>query len=171
MSPTELKNPLVTSLHQLLRPHGFRKSGTRFSRLSADVIHLIEVQGSRNSSSESARFTVNIGVFLLRLIDEDMREFTKPSIASAHWSARLGFLSPDKRDIWWDISTLDQAEVAAYEITSKVKLYALPVLENLGTSQALIELWQTGSSLGITEYQRNDYLKRLSILQPSAIQK
>jgi hypothetical protein len=170
MSPSELKKPIVASLHSLLRPLAYRKSGSIFSRRSEDVVHLIEVQGSRNNSSELARFTVNVAVFALSLIDEDMLDFTKPSVAGGHWRERLGFLSPSKLDLWWTVSTLDGAEIAAHEISSLVDLYALPTLGSLCSSQALVALWHTGNSPGITEYQRKDYFERLTHLRSKAIQ-
>lgn len=161
MSPTELKKPIVTSLYNVLRPLGFTKAASVFSRRSDNLVQLIDLQGSRQNTTESAQFTVNVGIFLLSLVDEDMRDFTKPTIAGAHWRQRLGFLLQDKRDLWWVVSTLHQAEIAAHEISSQVTSYALPTLASLSNTQALIELWQTGQSPGLTEYQRKDYLERL----------
>jgi hypothetical protein len=173
MSPAELKKSIVTSLHKLLSPQAFRKSGSIFLRLSNDVVQLIEVQSSRHNSAESARYTVNVGVFLLPLVDEDMLEFTKPSVAGAHWRERIGFLSSEKRDLWWSVATSDQADVAAKEIASLVGTKALPALASLDSSQALIALWREGISPGITEYQRKNFLERLepgliSLAEPPA---
>lgn len=169
MLPKDLKKPIVASLESLLCPLAYRKTGSTFSRPSNDVIHLIEVQGSLYNRSESARFTVNVAVFVQPFIDEDMVGFTKPSVAGSHWRQRLGFLSPRKLDLWWCVSTLDEADNAAYEISSMVDLCALPSLESLSSSQALVALWSNGSSPGITEFQREDYLKRLANLRSEAI--
>jgi hypothetical protein len=164
MSPSELKKPIVASLHRLLKPLAYRKTGGLFSRKSDDVVHLIDVQGSRDNSRELARFTINVAIWALPLIDEDMLDFTKPSVAGSHWRERLGFLSPCNVDMWWPVSTPGEAEIAAGEISSMVDLYALPTLGSLSSFQSLVSLWQSGNSPGITEYQRKDYLEQVPLL-------
>ena len=116
------------------------------------MIHLIEVQGSLHNRSEAARFTVNVAVFVQPLVDEDMVAFTKPSVAGSHWRQRLGFLSPRKLDSWWCVSTPDEAENAADEISSMVDLYALPSLYSVSFSHCLVALCRIGSSRGIPDF-------------------
>lgn len=162
MSPAELKKPIVNHVQALLRPMGYRKAGSVFSRNNQDVVQLIEIQSSRNNTDFEARFTVNVGVFAPGVVYEDVRDTTKPSISAGHWHWRLGSLSPEKRDIWWSVNTSTEADVAAQDICSRLSLYGLPALAAVPNLQALIEIWKAGEGPGLTEYQRKDYLARVS---------
>ncbi len=153
---------MFTALKALLQPLGYRKAGGVFSRQSNDVIHLIELQGSRQSTAIEAKYTVNVAVFLPDLVYEDVRQFTKPSVPASHWRKRLGSLAPENQDTWWHATTLAEAERNAEDIRVKVRQYALPVLEQLSTSAAVVSVWSHGSSPGITEHQRKEYLTRLT---------
>jgi hypothetical protein len=68
------KAPTLLAAKQLLSPLGYRTSGSLFSRPSEDVVHLIEVQGSCQSTSVEAQFTVNVGVFAPALVYADIRD-------------------------------------------------------------------------------------------------
>ena len=161
MPPSPLKEPVFVALKALLQPLGFRKAGGVFSRKLNDVFHLIELQGSRDSTATKAKYTVNIAVFLPDLIYEDVREFTKPSVSASHWRERLGFLAPENQDTWWHATTAAEAERNAQDICVKLRQYALPAFEQLSTSAAVVSFWSSGSSPGITEHQRKEYLARL----------
>lgn len=161
MTTTALRTPTLAGLHALLKPLGFRKVANVFSLASQNVVHLIEVQGSRDSTKDVARFTVNVGVFALDLVYADIRDVTKPSIPGAHWRARLGTLSPEGRDLWWQASTDKQAVAVAEEVVSRVENYALPALFALPNLDALVLIWKQGKARGLTDGQRKDYLSRL----------
>src|ERR1700693_6095890 len=98
MSTTELRAPILAALHRVLKPAGFGKAAAVFSRQSGDVVHLIELQGSRSNRSAEARFTVNVGIFAPAIVYPDVRDVRKPSIAGSHWRERLGSLSPERED-------------------------------------------------------------------------
>lgn len=161
MASTDLKAPMMLALSELLRPLGYRKSSLLFSRSLHDVVHLIEVQGSRRSTAEEAKFTVNVGVFSPMLIYPDVRATTKPSIPRAHWRQRLGVLSPENKDIWWTVRTEQQAESAVVDIATRIERFALPALGQLQQLDALVTLWKSGRSPGLTEHQRKELLVRL----------
>ena len=161
MTNSDLRAPTLHALTELLRPLGYRNSSNLFSRPSVDVVHLIEVQGSRQSTSGNAKFTVNVGVFVPALVYADVSDITKPSIPLAHWRARLGSLSPEQVDMWWHASTLAQAQSAAEDVAGRVQLYALPALAGLQQAKLLANLWQGGLSPGLTETQRKELLARL----------
>ncbi len=162
MSPAELKKSILVHVQSLLRPVGYRTAGSLFSRLSEDVIHLVEIQSSRGNTDLQARFTVNVGVFAPAVEYADVRDRMRPSIAGAHWRWRLGSLSPEKKDLWWSVCTPAEAGAAARDIASRLSLYALPALAAVPNLQALVEVWKSGRCPGLTEYQRTDFLTRLS---------
>ena len=161
MSPAALKQTIVIELHQLLRPEGFRKSGAVFSRHSADVVHLVEVQGSRTNVSGDASFTVNAGVFAPEVVHADIRAHTKPSIAASHWRERIGFLGPEQKDLWWCVHTQAEAEQAAAELSERVHKHVLPALAALPSLSLLVELWRSGRNPGVPPKLRDDFLQRL----------
>lgn len=161
MTATALRTPTLAGLHALLKPLGFRKVANLFSRTNQNVVQLIEVQGSRDSTKDAARFTVNIGVFALDLVYADVRDVTKPSIPGAHWRARLGSLSPEGQDLWWQASTAEQAASVAKDVVARVTQYALPTLCALPNVAALVHIWKQGQARGLTDGQRKDYLARL----------
>jgi len=163
MSPIEFRAPILDCLKAMLRPLGFEGSRASFSRVSEDVVHLIDVQGSRANTAGDARFTVNVGVFASELVYPDVRDETKPSISVAHWRTRLGFLSPESTDLWWSVRDTVEAQSVAAEMVSCVTAYALPALAKLPNLAALVALWRSGNSPGITEHQRQEYLTRLGI--------
>ena len=165
MSPAELKKPILTHVQSLLHPLRYRRVGSVFSRKCQDIVQLIEVQSSRNNNDFEARFTINIGIFAPRVVYEDVRDTTKPSISAGHWSWRLGSLSPEKKDIWWAVSTSTQAEAAAQDICSRLALYGLPALAAVPNLLALVEIWKSGEGPGLTQYQRKDYLGRVTTVK------
>ena len=124
---------------------------------------MVEVQGSSSNGADDASFTVNIGVFVPALVYADVREFTNPSIAAAHWRMRLGDLSPPGRDLWWRVISLVDAEAAAEEICELIKGSALPALAQLPDLTSLASVWRSGHSPGLTERQRTELLSRLPV--------
>ncbi|MGJ7498315.1 DUF4304 domain-containing protein [Variovorax sp. RT4R15] len=158
---TNLKTPALDGLKQFLHPLGYRKKAGLFSRELKDVVHLVEVQGSRNSTSAQAVFTVNLGIFVPELVYPDVREITKPSIPDAHWRQRLGVLCPENQDLWWKPGTPEHAVEAANDILNRLRLFGIPVLEALSNSASLVDLWKSGRSPGLTERQRAKFLNAL----------
>jgi len=161
MSTLALKAPTLTRVHHLLSPLGYRKAAALFSRAVEDVIHLIEVQGSRSSTNQEVLFTVNVGVFVPALIYPDVRDVTRPSIPDAHWRERLGFLCPEQKDLWWKVSSAHEALDAAEDVAARNQRFALPALAGIGNTNALATVWRTGQSAGLTEFARKKYLLML----------
>ena len=163
MTPTALKLPILTAVHAVLKPLGYRKSSATFQRAIGDVVHIVELQGSNANAADDASFTVNIGIFAPALVYEDVREFTKPSIPVAHWRMRLGELSPSRQDLWWRVTSLVDAEAAALEICDLIERSALPALAQLPDLTSLASVWKSGRSPGLTERQCTELLSRLPV--------
>jgi hypothetical protein len=161
MTPAELKRPILTAMQAALRPLGFRKSSSLFQRVSGDVVHLIEVQGSRDNKTDETSFTINVGVFAPELVYADVRDLTKPSIGMAHWRMRLGSLSPENQDLWWHVASSAEAAAAATDIAARTHKFALPALDQLADLSALAVLWHSGRCPGLTEGQRAEFLSRV----------
>ncbi len=161
MTPSESKTLIVSAAKQVLQPLGYRKAGNTFQMPSLNLIHLIEVQASRDNTAADSKFTVNVGIFVPELVYPDIRDITKPSMLRAHWRQRIGFLSPEKRDLWWKVLSQAQAETAAQEIAYRIQKFALPALAEISNIDALLALWLSGVSPGLSEHERKEYLALL----------
>jgi len=152
MQSSEIRKVVDGALTRLLSSRGFGYKSSLFSRPSEDVIHLLQLQGSDENTRAASHFTVNVGVWSSALVPEE-----KPSFARAHWQQRLGFLSPERRDLWWHAADAEQARAIGSEIAERVERYALPALALLPNSRSLLTLWRSGSSPGITRVQASRF--------------
>jgi hypothetical protein len=143
---------------ETLTAAGFRKSGFVFSRPKEDVVHLVSLQSSQSSTSDTLRVTVNLAVWAPTLSDGP----EKPDVSASHWRERLGFLMPVRSDRWWEASSDHSASIVAAEIGCAIRDFGLPALDRLASVSALRELWARGSCPGLTDLQRRRYLERLS---------
>jgi hypothetical protein len=157
MSTAPLKNVVLALMAELLRPVGFRKAGSLFTRALPTVFHLISLQSSTSSTASSLRVTVNIAVWVPSLAEATQR----PDVSSSHWRQRIGTLMPEHSDRWWTVTTKREAPSAAADMIAAVQQFALPALAALETSAALADLWESGASPGLTEFQAQRYLHRL----------
>jgi hypothetical protein len=105
---------------------------------------------------------VNLGVYAPALVDAEIRDYIRPSIAQAHWRERLGILMPQQREKWWAIECPEEAARVAAEIASSVEAYGLPPLAKIPDIAALGRIWEAGASPGLTEFQRRRHLERIA---------
>jgi hypothetical protein len=148
MPANEYKRRILEAVAEVLRAAGFRKKGSHFTRDIAEVVHLVTLQSSVGNTADAVRVTVNLGVWIPALEGD-----AKPDIWSAHWRERLGFLMPEKRDVWWDAASDGEANVVAGRIADAVRDFGLPALSQLASRRALLDLWKTGASPGLTEVE------------------
>ena len=151
------KGMILAAIADALRPAGFRKNGSKFTRNLGDVIHLISLQSSTSSTAASLQATANLAVWVPALADNE----GPPDMWSSHWRERIGQLMPDRSDRWWTVTNEKEAAVAASEIREAIQMYVLPTFAALATSAALVQLWKSGVSPGLTERQAQRYLQRL----------
>jgi hypothetical protein len=156
----DFKAAILDAMAEVLRPLGFRKKGSHFTRESGGVVHLVSLQSSATSSADAVRVTVNLGVWVSALEGD-----AKPDIWAAHWRERLGFVMEERRDVWWDAASDNQAKSAAAAIADSIRRFALPVLETLASPGALLSLWKSGRSPGLTAVQAERLLTRLEAIE------
>jgi hypothetical protein len=65
MNAPEFKKVVLSKMHEVLKPNGFRKSGSTFSVERNDVVQFVQLQSSMASTRTRLVVTVNLGVFLL----------------------------------------------------------------------------------------------------------
>ena len=150
------------TLKDKLRPHGFRAKGQQFVAERPESLLIVQTQRSRDSTKERVIFTVTVGVYCRRVAECAGERSALMSVYQCHWNERIGFFSPEHRDVWWTVRSIGDAIRAAEDISNLVVQRALPQMEALATTTALVELWKSGVSPGLTEVQANRYLADLT---------
>lgn len=156
MIPSEIRDRIREGLFPTLSAHGFEGRSSTFSREVGDVIHLLQLQAAQDNSSESARFTVNVAIWVPALGAD-----AKPSVVDSHWNRRLGDLGPEKSDLWWQANDFEMADDAARDIASRINSHAVPALDQLRSTKSLLALWRSGSYPGLTGVQADRMRRRL----------
>ena len=154
MPATEYKKAILAALAATLGPAGFRKGGSVFKRDRKDVVHLLSLQSSTESTADSLRVTVNLAIWVEALADER----TKPDVAASQWRQRIGFLLPVHQDYWWIARSDAEARSVASEICDAVVKHGLPALDALSSTADLAVLWESTRSPGLTAIQAHRYL-------------
>lgn len=158
MLSSEITKSILAQVQLALKPLGFRKSASTFTRDAGDVLQIVNVQKSTASHATRVKVTVNLGLWLKQLAPLRAGVPDKGNIWSAHWRARIGDLSSDSTDLWWEAGTQAEGEEVGRELISRI-LHALPDMEALSSAEALRQLWQTGRSPGLTDLERQRSLK------------
>lgn len=157
MAAPEYKKAILAVLAEVLGPAGFRKSGSVFKRSRADVVHLLSLQSSTESTAATLRVTVNLAIWIEALADER----SKPDVSASQWRQRIGFLLPGHQDHWWIVRSDDEVLSVASQIRSAVVKHGLPALESLSSTADLTALWESNRSPGLTAIQAQRYLAQL----------
>jgi len=152
---------IVQVAADLLKAHGFRKRGRTFRRPAHGNLEVIEFQRSHGNSAATLRFTLNIGVVSAHLAGERELDLSKAGSADAHLRRRIGDFLPVPDDKWWELSTGGSDDTVIAEITSLLAHHAVPYLSDHSSDTALVRLWESGQSPGITRGLRERYLSSL----------
>jgi hypothetical protein len=157
MASKEFKKIIIDKLNDRLKPIGFKKSGSIFTKVTADMTYFISVQSSRDSTSQTLKTTLNLEIASLTISNNE--DTSLPMKYRTHWRKRIGFLLDKPIDKWWTINNNNEAQDAAEEIIGIVENKALIEFERLNTTEDLVELWRSGKCPGLTERQRQWYLE------------
>ena len=157
MSLTHWKCLVAAPINGMLKQREFRKSGLKFSSIRTEATLLVGLQSSVGTTREVLKITCNLAIVLHALRSRDNHD-----IWDSHWRERIGYFMPEPRDHWWVCSTDDMAMTAGREMAALLESQALPEMERLASRAAMIALWTSGSSPGLTEYQCAQYLQDLT---------
>jgi len=161
MSLTHLKGLVAAPITELLKQREFRKSGLKFYSIRSEATLLVGLQSSVGTTREVLRITCNLAIVLHALGSRDDQD-----IWDSHWRKRIGYFMPEPRDHWWVCSTDDTARAAGREMAALLESQALSEMERLASRTAMIALWTSGRSPGLTEYQCAQYLQELAQESP-----
>ncbi len=152
---------VISGIAEGLKPQGFERHGKVLKAVADRSAAILEFQKSDKSSDKQIVFTINTGVVCGDLLDAERTNLKKATIEDAHLRIRLGFLLDPAQDIWWDITASTDCDSLAKELSQLLAKRAVPYLEQFMRASALIELWETGKSPGLTAMQRSRYLSEL----------
>ena len=121
-----------------LRQLGFRGSRQNYSLPSASHFAMLGFQKSAFSTAERVRFTVN--VLLVSQSEWAERRRHDPSFfpvrpTATTWHAvgnggRIGYLTPEQEDTWWELGAGDDPEPVATEVLCRIEDHVLPLMRS-----------------------------------------
>lgn len=162
MTPSDAFKVLLNHVKPVLREIGYTRSRARFYTRHHGNWGVIEFQKSQRTDKKHLVFTINLGIASARLqqfysgnsILRDLK------IDACHWNERIGALLPGKPDKWWTIADGTHVDDLCTEIQSILVDVASVEIERYICDEALRELWLSGRSPGLTNFQR---LRNLSV--------
>lgn len=162
MTPDEKFKSVLDAVATVLKGLGFARTGANMRHIKHDCASIVQFQRSVSSTVDSIRFTVNLGVVCGTLYSDDKAKLKKAKLIDAHLVRRIGDFLPSSPDKWWVLDGGNDVETVTREILSILIDIAIPFIVEHASNAALIDLWRSGSSPGITEGQRKRYLDELS---------
>jgi hypothetical protein len=125
----------------LLKEAGYRKLARSFHADAGGLFKVVQFQSSMWNTPDSARFTVNLNIALSYFHEKCMGEpFPKnPGSAAPVLSQRIGYLMPEQRDFWWEVTPKSDVDGIASHLTKALSEGGLPFLDRHANIQALTE--------------------------------
>jgi len=152
---------LLSVIDENLKPLGFIRKGSIFRLLDHNNCGIIEFQQSDKSTQENLVFTINLGVACGDILCSGSSSISKARIIDAHLRQRIGMFLPERPDKWWDLNPSVNSELLAQEVTDLLLKKGVPYIKGLLETKALVALWESGQSPGLTAFQRTRYLSLL----------
>jgi len=135
----EVIKEAVSSLHgRHMKGLGFRKEGNTWIRGSRWP-QLINIQLSSSNTSDEARITMNLGVFVEELRQALGESPLKGKLKEYDCSpqVRIGRLRADGQDHWWMVTPSTAPDALAEELFAEIAGRGIPWLESLDSFEGL----------------------------------
>lgn len=158
MSSKQWLKTIHSIVGETLYKYGFSSHSANYVRDTQSCILIVNIQRSDDSAAMRLKVTCNLGLFITTLPSS---EGIPVDIWSCHWRRRLGFLTPQKQDVWWVISSDAEADSVAHDIALNLSVYGLPGLMTKSSIKAMLDYWRSGESAGLTDVERRRYLAEL----------
>ncbi len=152
---------VIEVVGERLQPLGFARRGPILRIVGKDTCGIVEFQCSTKSTRDRLLFTVNLGVVCGDLLDTGPSGLKKARIIDAHVRQRIGRLLSDHPDKWWEITASTDPDALAQEMSDLIVKEAVPYIQRYLSIEAIISLWGSGQSPGLTRKQRLDCLAAL----------
>jgi hypothetical protein len=151
---------LLEGIGRKLKTQGFTKRGNAYRRVESGNSAIVELQRSQSSTSDTIRFTINVGIVCGRLLDEYQPDVSKSGSMHAHLRTRIGAFLPGPADQWWDLDKTTEPDFLVAELSPLLDVATRFLLDHASDAQ-LIALWESGQSPGLTDGQRQRVLSEL----------
>lgn len=156
-----LMNRLIRDIAIMLEPEGFARRQKTLRAKTGGNAALINFQKSDQSSDQRLVFTINLAVVCGALLDVERSGVDRADIADSHLRIRLGMLFEEPSDKWWEITRSTDLNSVSADLIQSILKAALPYLRTYLRTDALIDLWRSGKSPGLTATQRSRFLAEL----------
>ena len=152
---TALAKSISTSLHEVLKPAGFRKRANSFNRSVSDgLVHHVSVQlGSYDPSGKHTvpgllpdlygRYRINLGVYVpeMKRMGSPRSTWINDYNCQLRWG--LGNFLPGGFDQWWDL----RDRLSVEEVSRVLAENALPRLDYFDNADRVLEAWEAEGPL------------------------
>jgi Domain of unknown function (DUF4304) len=103
-----IKKWLTPTMHA----RGFTKKGRIYTRILADVVHLMDIQQSESNKKTEVSFSLNIGVYVPGVRTTAHHGVMPATLigASGIVNTRAGLVAEPKKDYWWEVKSSDDQE-------------------------------------------------------------
>lgn len=125
----------------LLREAGFRKKGAEYFRARESFSHLVSMQTSQWNDDNGFRFTRNCGVLVPGVMEVYAnKKAGSPRIEDCSFSTRVGFLTSQRKDLWWALNESVQETDSAIgqDIADELRELVLPFLDQFNTTRDVV---------------------------------
>lgn len=153
---------LIQCVADRIRDSGYKRNRQDLRRLVGGNASIMSFQRSDQSTAQAIVLTVNLGIVVGRLLDPQRDGIDGAKVYDAHFRCRLGSLLPIPTDQWWTLTAATDVEALSTTLVDLLLTLAIPTLHQYESDEALINLWKSGRSPGLTEAQRKRYLVELS---------
>lgn len=146
---------LITGVSPTLKDHGYKRRNSAFSIQNSGNWGIINFQKSTKSTADQIIFTVNLGIASSRLSNFFGVIYPDygPNIYDCHWRKRLGRLI-EANDKWWSIDCGSSIDEFGESISNYLLSSAIPEIAKYIDDQMLRDLWLSGKSPSLSEFQR-----------------
>jgi hypothetical protein len=144
-----------------LRALGFARRGPVLRIMGQGTCGVVQFQRSVTNTRDRLLFTVNVGVVCADLLDTGPAGLKKVRVWEAHVRERIGTLLPEHFDKWWEVTAATNPDALAQGISDLIVEVAVPYIQRYLRIDAIIALWESGRSPGLTDRQRINHLAAL----------
>ncbi|ANL42406.1 DUF4304 domain-containing protein [Rhizobium phaseoli] len=114
----------------LLKAHGFKKTGRNWHRADGENWLIVNIQASRSNTGENGEFVVNLGVYVAAVaaLAGQAAINGKPKEYDATIRERLGSLAYGE-DHWWAVESGSNLDLISADLVEKMLSVGFPWLE------------------------------------------
>lgn len=128
------------SIAPRMKDAGFRRQANHFHRQAGELVHGVNFQASRWGTSSDGSFTINLAVtseWLCRVWSG--REFpANPATALFPIYQRIGALLPDRRDLWWEVTSATDFAALVADVETAITRYAFHFFDTFSSVSGLL---------------------------------